>query len=615
MTEFTAKRKEEVVKMRRHDPGDCFHGEGKVSGTEIFFKTVNWLLIFSMVLLGVPPIPASAPWPLRVAGERLASLEALADQVKGVQRGTVSLIKDVASQEASLTNAVEMDKSFWVVGGGVATGKAEQDLMASRHVDQTTLLVSRGSGKLGAGDAKWQMVDFVEGVTVQKGASSLGSGIATKVVTLITPVTKGKSFPLLTRLAGAPGTIVDNVTVNMALTGEVAGEWTTVTIKRGSGTDNCLVEWQVVTFDNAVVQDGITTIDGTTTSPETADTGTVSTVGVTAVDPTKSFIVLSSRPPGAGSLSEYYVQGVVTNGTTLTFTRSSATNSAEVSWYLVEMVDGTSVQRGVNSVPGSLVLSTASDPNLTTVVADDESFSLVSASGGAAASDVEIMHELATDAGFTVTTLTLSNNSGGTASVAWQVVTMPPVTVTYPNGTESLSVGDTGEYITWNYSRQVIDVKIEYSTNAFADELQVTEIVASTPAAGGSYNWNPGGNGIPDEIGSNLKVRITDVTVGAPAARADVSDAPFTIKGSINLTDPDGDELWFLSDTNRRIEWSYNGAFAPTTVSLYYSINSDAGPWLPITGGAAGGSNVPIDPGATGSTGYCEWNPIDNLKT
>ncbi|MCG2811165.1 MAG: M6 family metalloprotease domain-containing protein [Candidatus Aminicenantes bacterium] len=116
---------------------------------------------------------------------------------------------------------------------------------------------------------------------------------------------------------------------------------------------------------------------------------------------------------------------------------------------------------------------------------------------------------------FTPVQSTYSNvNSNQTTNYTAQA--LPPVQVSSPNGSEIWQQGTT-HAITWT-SYALANVKIEYSAN---NGGAWTTVIASTPAASGSYSWI-----VPSDPSTNCLVRISDA---ANAATNDVSDGVFTI--------------------------------------------------------------------------------------
>jgi HYDIN/CFA65/VesB family protein/Ig-like domain-containing protein/immunoglobulin I-set domain protein len=128
----------------------------------------------------------------------------------------------------------------------------------------------------------------------------------------------------------------------------------------------------------------------------------------------------------------------------------------------------------------------------------------------------------------------VNGNGSNDAGDDWNWMSVKEITVTAPttialtspNGGESWCSGSS-QNITWT-SSGVTNAKIELSTNSGASFDQV--LIASTPAAGGSWAWNiPGGQAAAD----NYRVKVSD------ASDSDVNDestANFAIGGAIMIT-------------------------------------------------------------------------------
>ncbi len=137
------------------------------------------------------------------------------------------------------------------------------------------------------------------------------------------------------------------------------------------------------------------------------------------------------------------------------------------------------------------------------------------------------------------------------------------LTVTAPNGGESLEVGDSYT-IRWNTTGTVGNVKIQYSTN---NGSSWTTERAST-ANDGSYAWT-----VPDVESSQCKVRILEASDGSPS---DTSNTVFSIEESapsatLTVTSPNGGESYEAGDT-QTIRWSTTGSV--DTVKIRYSTNN-----------------------------------------
>lgn len=158
-------------------------------------------------------------------------------------------------------------------------------------------------------------------------------------------------------------------------------------------------------------------------------------------------------------------------------------------------------------------------------------------------------------------------------SVQQITVTAPTtITLTAPDGGEEWCAGSS-QNITWN-SSGVTNVKIELSTNGGSSFDQV--LVASTPAASGSWAWNiPGGQAAAD----NYRVRISDAS---SASVNDESAANFSIGGTPMITSqPQGStvcegEALSISITatggGLSYQWQRDGVDIPGATNSSYSV-------------------------------------------
>ena len=158
-----------------------------------------------------------------------------------------------------------------------------------------------------------------------------------------------------------------------------------------------------------------------------------------------------------------------------------------------------------------------------------------------------------------------------------------------PNGGESWTAGTT-KNITWT-STGVDSVKIEYSTD---NGMNWIKIIASTPAAVGTFTWT-----VPGVSSSACKVRISDV---ANALVNDVSNAVFSIvlptTPTITVTSPNGSESW-AAGSMHDITWTSSTV---SNVRIDYSKDSGAN-WTNIT------TSVPA------ATGSFTWElPVVNSE-
>ncbi len=166
-----------------------------------------------------------------------------------------------------------------------------------------------------------------------------------------------------------------------------------------------------------------------------------------------------------------------------------------------------------------------------------------------------------------------NNTISDQSDAAFTIAEEATISVTAPNGGENWIVGDQ-ENITWS-SVSVTNVKLEYSINNGTDWI---EIIASTPAAAGSYTWT-----LPDNPSAQAQVKVTSVEDGTVS---DQSDAVFNILApSITVTSPNGGETWVTNSTHD-ITWNSVGV---ENVKIEYDPGNAVGggrEWMVVTASA-----------------------------
>jgi hypothetical protein len=141
----------------------------------------------------------------------------------------------------------------------------------------------------------------------------------------------------------------------------------------------------------------------------------------------------------------------------------------------------------------------------------------------------------------------------------------PSITVTFPNGGESLSGGSSHD-ITWTAQENIEAVLIEYSIDNGASWITIEPFAENT----GIYQWT-----VPDTPGENCLVRIG--ASDADAGPVDVSDGVFSIvstgPSTINLKSPN---RWvtLTAGTTEEITWHWTGSGDVDNIMLEYSLDS-----------------------------------------
>ncbi|MGH7412121.1 MAG: FG-GAP-like repeat-containing protein, partial [Candidatus Methylomirabilis sp.] len=186
------------------------------------------------------------------------------------------------------------------------------------------------------------------------------------------------------------------------------------------------------------------------------------------------------------------------------------------------------------------------------------------------------------------------------------------MTLTAPNGGEIFTVGNPIT-INWSTLGNIPTVKLEYSTNGGSTWTLITASTTSTPATpptlgSGSYAWTA-----PTDTSAQFRVRVSDADTLNRPPTSDLSDANFTVKGTIAVNSPTPGMVAGESYTvgnSATIAWATTGTIA--TIKVEYSTNGflDETQTTQVTASAANGSNGGCTvPG--GSTGCYPWTMPD----
>ena len=190
--------------------------------------------------------------------------------------------------------------------------------------------------------------------TITKGTVNFASGDLTATVTLGAAITLNRS--VLFHSARAASTQIGR----MMIRGDIT-DTTTLTFTRETSGATATVEYALVEVAAGwTVQRGTTALAGVT-----SNTATISSVTTSR---TWTLISLSTASAATDMDRQNLVRGVLTNATTLTFTKANATTTVNVSWQAITFdadADGT-VQRGQSTIAGagSSVVPTLSAVNL-----------------------------------------------------------------------------------------------------------------------------------------------------------------------------------------------------------------------------------------------------------
>ena len=272
--------------------------------------------------------------------------------LRAVQSGTTTLAAGASSVAVTIT-AVDPAKSF-LVFGIEGSDNSPDDLQISGQITNATTLTFERTGTTTSVVLTWYVAEFHLGVAVQRGTTTIpvGPNPADVDVPLTSAVDLSKSFPIVTfRTGGVDFDSSDFVRAKIIEDGTngtctpAASHCLRLYAPDGSpGT----VEWQVVEYQDANVQTGDVTFDSTS--------GQLSVnAAITSVDTAKSWLVYSYECAPAfcngnvANIGSRMISGEVTSATNLRFDRDVASLVGEeinVTWYLVEFTDATTVQHG-----------------------------------------------------------------------------------------------------------------------------------------------------------------------------------------------------------------------------------------------------------------------------
>ncbi|OFY87430.1 MAG: hypothetical protein A3F72_04325, partial [Bacteroidetes bacterium RIFCSPLOWO2_12_FULL_35_15] len=133
------------------------------------------------------------------------------------------------------------------------------------------------------------------------------------------------------------------------------------------------------------------------------------------------------------------------------------------------------------------------------------------------------------------------------------------ITVTQPNGTEQL-YGCQTYTIKWNSSGVSNYYNIDYSLNGGTNW---TSVASNLNITNGQYNWT-----VPMVSSSTVLIRVLDYT---NTSKRDSSNAVFSVQLPINITSPNGSEVWQGLSTHN-MTWSPAGTSG--IFNIYYSTDN-----------------------------------------
>ncbi|MBI3873103.1 MAG: hypothetical protein HY304_08530, partial [candidate division Zixibacteria bacterium] len=261
---------------------------------------------------------------LAAAGLLLAGQTTWAASIRRVQSGEVTF--SGTTQDVTISTLNDSTKAILIFNERVNSASPNQAMVRGNILNGTTLhFVKNASGT--SVTVRWYAAEFDSGVTVQRGTATQGS---TTTNVTITGVNLAESFILVSRERNGT-TFSSNGFLRSSLTTATNLE---MALNSGTGGTD---DWQVVSFTGASVQRGTLTLAS----------GSLSTTqAITAVDTTRSFLLFSYNSPSgvATNISQKMVQGWLSTGSQISFSRDTAGVAINLAWEVVQLPTGNVVQ-------------------------------------------------------------------------------------------------------------------------------------------------------------------------------------------------------------------------------------------------------------------------------
>jgi hypothetical protein len=287
-------------------------------------------------------------------------LGADAAELKLVQSGTASIAGGFTDASANVI-PVDPTRAFLVFSARVSHDAPDAAQVTGQLIGDQTVEFRRFAQASSAVEIRWHLVEYASGATVRRG-SQLIDGAALTQVPIGATVDLSRSFPLVTVRTGGNNFDDDDFVRARFASGSTLDLEATVQPVAGG-----VAEWQVVELDGVAVHSGGAALVGTATSTNVpVQAGT---------DLSKSWLLYSYKVEAgsADTCREHMVSGVLAPPGEVRFERGGpAAGNIDLSWFLVEFQDATTVQSGSVTIPAAGTSApaglTAVDPARTFVV-------------------------------------------------------------------------------------------------------------------------------------------------------------------------------------------------------------------------------------------------------
>jgi hypothetical protein len=265
----------------------------------------------------------------------------------------------VATSTASGTvtvsiSSIDTTRSFLIFQTRSSGDRPASSMLLGRIASATTLEFIRATSELTPAtiNIQWYVLSFSSGVSVQRGEFTQN---ATTINVAITPVSAvSRAFVTWSKSSASTETSWDS---DDPTVGELTS---TSNLQFRVTTSTSLTQqlsWQVIEFTNP---SDINVQKGSTNLSTNASSVTVTLP--TAVDVDRTFVLVGYRVGSNASGSDVgarMLRAVLTNSTTITIDRAITGDTiTEIGWQAVELRDGSTVQRGSQTLPTATATAT-----------------------------------------------------------------------------------------------------------------------------------------------------------------------------------------------------------------------------------------------------------------
>jgi hypothetical protein len=241
--------------------------------------------------------------------------------------------------------AVNLDRAFVVFGTRFDSTDPSATHVTGQLASATTLAFTRtASSGAPAIPIQYYVAEFQSGVRVLRGS------VAMTQPTMVVPLSKGTdlgtSFPIIT-YRNTGNTYGEDDFVRAKLTGPKE-----LTLSTGLAAPNCIVEWQVITVVDSIVQSGDLTM---------GSTDTVLTAALPQQESTSAtwLLVTNQVANPTGTAAELMAIGRMIASNILTFDRALGGATNQITWYAVTFTNGTTVQSSTAALADTAGAATA----------------------------------------------------------------------------------------------------------------------------------------------------------------------------------------------------------------------------------------------------------------